>query len=62
MPAKRSTPPSPLVAAAEAFDETLARFASLTEALQPEAISGYAKQATGKKYLITPLKGGTPSP
>jgi len=34
MPAKRSTPPSPLIAAAEAFDEALARFASLTEALR----------------------------
>jgi aminoglycoside phosphotransferase family enzyme len=34
MPAKRSTPPSPLLAAADAFDGALVRFASLTEALR----------------------------
>lgn len=34
MSSKRSTPSSPLVAAAEAFDEALARFASLTDSLR----------------------------
>jgi hypothetical protein len=29
---------------------------SLAEALQPAAIAGYAKRATGEKYLINPNK------
>jgi NADPH:quinone reductase-like Zn-dependent oxidoreductase len=30
---------------------------SLAEALQPDVIAGYAKKATGEKYLINPNKG-----
>jgi NADPH2:quinone reductase len=29
---------------------------SFEEMLQPEIIKSYAKQATGKKYLVTPQK------
>ena len=29
---------------------------SFEEMLQPEMIKSYAKQATGKKYLVTPHK------
>jgi hypothetical protein len=38
MPDKRKVPPSPLVAAAAAFDDTLQRFASLAEALRKGAL------------------------
>jgi NADPH2:quinone reductase len=44
----------------EGLDSTFAshytKEVSLTEALQPEAFSVYAKQATGEKYLITPQR------
>jgi NADPH:quinone reductase len=36
------------------FASSYARSVSLREALQPEAIAAYGKQATGAKYLITP--------
>jgi NADPH2:quinone reductase len=36
------------------FASTYTRQISLVEALSPEALAGYAKQATGEKYLITP--------
>jgi NADPH2:quinone reductase len=36
------------------FASSYARRISLREALQPEVIAGFGKQATGEKYLITP--------
>jgi NADPH2:quinone reductase len=36
------------------FASTYTRQISLVEALSPEALAGYAKQATGEKYLVTP--------
>ena len=36
------------------FASHYARRISLSEALQPEVIALYGKQATGEKYLITP--------
>jgi NADPH2:quinone reductase len=36
------------------FASSYARRISLREALQPEVIAAYGKQATGEKYLITP--------
>jgi NADPH2:quinone reductase len=36
------------------FASSYARHVSLREALRPEAIAAYGKQATGAKYLITP--------
>jgi NADPH-dependent curcumin reductase CurA len=38
------------------FASTYTKEVSLAEALQPEAFSVYAKQATGEKYLIAPHK------
>ena len=38
------------------FASTYTNEVSLVEALQPEAFSVYARQATGQKYLITPHK------
>lgn len=39
------------------FASHYARSVSLAEALQPDAVAGYGKRATGEKYLITPQKG-----
>jgi NADPH:quinone reductase-like Zn-dependent oxidoreductase len=39
------------------FASHYTREISLAEALQPEIIAGYAKRATGEKYLINPNKG-----
>jgi NADPH2:quinone reductase len=36
------------------FASTYTRQISLVEALSPEALAGYAKQATGEKYLVAP--------
>ena len=36
------------------FASSYTRHISLAEALSPDALHGYAKQATGEKYLITP--------
>ena len=36
------------------FASTYARHVSFVEALSADAVAGYAKQATGEKYLITP--------
>lgn len=36
------------------FASTYTRQISLVAALSPEALAGYAKQATGEKYLVTP--------
>lgn len=36
------------------FASTYTRQVSLVDALSPEALAGYAKQATGEKYLVTP--------
>ena len=36
------------------FASTYTQHVSLAEALTPEAIAGYGKQATGEKYLVTP--------
>ena len=36
------------------FASSYTRHISLIEALSPDALRGYAKQATGEKYLITP--------
>jgi NADPH2:quinone reductase len=36
------------------FASTYTRQISLVEALSPDALVGYAKQATGEKYLVTP--------
>jgi NADPH2:quinone reductase len=36
------------------FASSYARRVSLREALQPDVIMAYGKQATGEKYLITP--------
>ena len=36
------------------FASTYTRQISLVEALSPETLAGYAKQATGEKYLVTP--------
>ena len=36
------------------FASSYTKHVSLAEALSPEAIAGYAKQATGEKYLVTP--------
>jgi len=38
------------------FASTYTQHVSLAEALTPEAIAGYGKQATGEKYLINPNK------
>jgi NADPH:quinone reductase len=40
------------------FASTYTKEVSLAEALQPDAFSVYAMQATGEKYLITPQKTG----
>ena len=39
------------------FASSYVREVSLVEALQPEAVSVYSKQATGMKYLLNPNKG-----
>jgi NADPH2:quinone reductase len=39
------------------FKSTYAKEVSLAEALSPDAIAVYGKQATGEKYLINPNKG-----
>ncbi|MFZ1907794.1 MAG: zinc-binding dehydrogenase [Burkholderiales bacterium] len=39
------------------FASHYAKTVSLTEALQPDAISAYGKRSTGEKYLINPNKG-----
>lgn len=39
------------------FASTYTREISLAEALDPETVEAYGKQATGEKYLITPFKG-----
>jgi NADPH2:quinone reductase len=39
------------------FASHYTRTVSLAEALQPDAISVYSKQATGEKYLLNPNKG-----
>ena len=36
------------------FASTYTKHVSLNEALSPDAVTGYTKQATGEKYLITP--------
>jgi NADPH:quinone reductase-like Zn-dependent oxidoreductase len=36
------------------FASSYTQHVSLVEALSPEALAGYAKQATGEKYVITP--------
>jgi hypothetical protein len=36
------------------FASTYTRQFSVVAALSPEALAGYAKQATGEKYLVTP--------
>ena len=36
------------------FASTYTKHVSLHEALSPDAVTGYTKQATGEKYLITP--------
>jgi NADPH2:quinone reductase len=36
------------------FASSYTRHISLVEALSPDALAGYARQATGEKYLITP--------
>jgi hypothetical protein len=36
------------------FSSTYSHQVSLVEALRPEVIAGYVRQATGEKYLITP--------
>jgi NADPH2:quinone reductase len=36
------------------FASTYAKHVSLREALRPEVMAAYGKQATGAKYLITP--------
>jgi NADPH2:quinone reductase len=36
------------------FASTYTKQVSLVDALSPEALAGYAKQATGEKYLVTP--------
>ncbi len=41
------------------FASHYSRIVSLAEALQPEAISVYAKRATGEKYLIDPNKNAS---
>jgi DMSO/TMAO reductase YedYZ molybdopterin-dependent catalytic subunit len=38
------------------FSSTYTKEVSLTEALQPDAFTAYARQASGEKYLITPQK------
>ena len=38
------------------FASNYAAEVSFEEMLQPEIIKSYAKQATGKKYLVTPHK------
>jgi hypothetical protein len=38
------------------FSSHYARRITLHEALLPEVIAGYGKQATGEKYLITPAR------
>ena len=38
------------------FASSYTKEVSLAEALQPDAFSGYARRATGEKYLITPHK------
>jgi len=38
------------------FASSYAQEVSFEEMLQPEIIKSYAKQATGKKYLVTPQK------
>ena len=39
------------------FASSYTQAVSLAEALQPDAIAAYGKQATGTKYLITPHAG-----
>jgi NADPH:quinone reductase len=39
------------------FASSYTKEVSLAEALRPEAIAVYGKQATGEKYLINPSKG-----
>lgn len=39
------------------FASQYSQIISLAEALQPQILSGYAKRATGQKYLINPNKG-----
>jgi NADPH2:quinone reductase len=41
---------------ATTFASTYTKEVSLTEALQPDAFTAYARQASGEKYLITPQK------
>jgi NADPH:quinone reductase-like Zn-dependent oxidoreductase len=41
------------------FASTYTKEISLAEALEPEVYSGYARHATGEKYLITPTAGGS---
>jgi hypothetical protein len=40
------------------FASHYAKEVSLAEALRPDAIAAYARQATGEKYLIRPQRGG----
>jgi NADPH2:quinone reductase len=39
------------------FASQYTRTVSLAEALHPDAIAVYSKQATGEKYLMNPNKG-----
>ena len=36
------------------FASSYTRHISLVDALSPDALHGYARQATGEKYLVTP--------
>jgi NADPH2:quinone reductase len=44
------------------FASTYSHRVSLAEALRPEVIAAYGRQATGQKYLITPQAGGAAKP
>ena len=46
----------PVVTHVASFASSYAEEISFEEMLQPETIKSYAKQATGKKYLVNPHK------